>query len=323
MSAAVKLVEAAWRVTEESEAWLEAIARAASAVTPGQGAMVYTFTDEPGVGVRIGGHAAQGVPDGFVEATLALNAATTDTEAARFYRSGILAGTVSERRAQTGAEGPDSYDRTVSPLGIPDTFGLTASGPDGRGVVINSPLSTPQGLTGTQRWRWTQLGAHLQAAWRLHETLQRPATEAILDAAGRLDHAEGEARQPDAARRLEDAVQRIEWVRHTEPDALDPWTALVDGRWSLIESYERDGRRHYLAVPNLLGGEALTDRALTERERQVVLHVVQGDSNKLVAYQLGIQPGTVATLLRRALDKLGVDSRRELIWLYHRLQGDR
>ena len=38
-----------------------------------------------------------------------------------------------------------------------------------------------------------------------------------------------------------------------------------------------------------------------------------GHSNKLIAYDLGLSPGTVSVLLQRAARKLGVSSRTALI----------
>jgi DNA-binding CsgD family transcriptional regulator len=53
--------------------------------------------------------------------------------------------------------------------------------------------------------------------------------------------------------------------------------------------------------------------ALTSREREVAARVASGCSNKVVAFELGVSTGTVAVLLRRALRKLGLASRLDLI----------
>ncbi|RYZ39533.1 MAG: LuxR family transcriptional regulator, partial [Myxococcaceae bacterium] len=52
---------------------------------------------------------------------------------------------------------------------------------------------------------------------------------------------------------------------------------------------------------------------LSSREQQVVLQAIQGHSNKLIAIELELTESTVATHLRRALVKLGLRSRRDLI----------
>ena len=71
------------------------------------------------------------------------------------------------------------------------------------------------------------------------------------------------------------------------------------------------------AYPNAAHVCAL--HALSPRERQVVAYVAQGDSNKLIAYQLGISLGSVSNTLSRAIAKMGLRTRRELIRLYNKL----
>jgi DNA-binding CsgD family transcriptional regulator len=46
---------------------------------------------------------------------------------------------------------------------------------------------------------------------------------------------------------------------------------------------------------------------LTERERQVLAYADLGQSNKLIAYSLGLSTSTVSTLLSRARRKLGIE----------------
>lgn len=95
--------------------------------------------------------------------------------------------------------------------------------------------------------------------------------------------------------------------------ALKLWRALIDGRWSLIDRFDRDGRRFILAHRNDLSGRSL--RALTSRERQVASYAAMAHSNKLIAYELGISLGAVSTHLSAALAKLGLESRVELVRL--------
>src|SRR5262245_25636839 len=79
---------------------------------------------------------------------------------------------------------------------------------------------------------------------------------------------------------------------------------LVAVRWSLVEHFERDGRRFYLAHKN--DPELAADRSLTRRERQVLAYAELGYSNKLIAYSLGLSSSTVATLLFKGRRKLGM-----------------
>jgi DNA-binding CsgD family transcriptional regulator len=78
----------------------------------------------------------------------------------------------------------------------------------------------------------------------------------------------------------------------------------VSGRWSLVEHFERDGRRYYLAHKN--DPELTKDRSLTPQERVVLGYAELGHSNKLIAYELGLSSSTISTTLNRAKKKLGI-----------------
>ena len=324
----IRLAQLAYKLDIPDSQWYSTVAEAAAVLTPGGvGAMVYAFDASAGTGIQIPSWGSFGVTDEFAAATLELNRRTTAAEAELFYRRGILCGTVSEQLASTGRTRPEdsTYDVTVAGLGIPDSFGLTASAPDGRGIVVNAPLSTSIRLDARTRRLWSQLAVHLQAGYRLRRNLQWGSArrEAVVDPEGRVEDARADARSPDARERLARAARSIDHARSSRgPDdareALDLWEGLVDGRWSLVEHFERDGRRYFLAYKNPC--DIADPRALTPRERQVVAHIGQGDSNKWAAYELGIREGTVAKLLERALYKLGVSTRHELVWIYNTLR---
>jgi DNA-binding NarL/FixJ family response regulator len=142
-----------------------------------------------------------------------------------------------------------------------------------------------------------------------------PNDECVLAPDGRAVHAEGDATEIGARERLRDAVVRRERARMREvrrepQEALALWPALVSGRWSLLDRFERDGRRYVVARRN----EPLPPGplALTARERQVCGHLVQGDSVKLTAYTLGLAASTVSAVARSALLKLGVRNASQL-----------
>ena len=314
---AIRLVEAAHRITLPREDWLEAIAEAAAALTPeGTSAMAYAFdASEPHRGVAIEAHARRGLDDDFVEATFALNRATREEEAQLFYGEAVVCGTVSEMLESASAQAGSAarYAKTVGQRGYPDTFGVTAPGRDGRGIVVNAPLSRPTPLDAQRRRLWSRLGQHIrtgdQSRRRLLADLEPPA--AVVLPSG-----------PDVRERLSRAVRNADAARSSRgPDdaeeALAMWEGLLDGRWSLLEQFERDGRRFFVVHENAPG--IRDPRALTHRERAVVDLVTRGYSNKHTAHALGVSLGTVAKLLQRALDKLGFERRHQLIWVHRRL----
>jgi DNA-binding CsgD family transcriptional regulator len=97
------------------------------------------------------------------------------------------------------------------------------------------------------------------------------------------------------------------------------WRALLDGRWSLVDCTESDGRRVVLARRNEPG--VRDPRALAPRERDVLAHVALGHSNKYIAYLLGIATSTVATHLASAMLKIGLRSRRDAIAMFRSCGG--
>jgi DNA-binding NarL/FixJ family response regulator len=88
------------------------------------------------------------------------------------------------------------------------------------------------------------------------------------------------------------------------------WRALVDGRWSLVDGFDSDGKRFVVARRNEPCAVAL--HTLTSRETHVASLAARGHSNKLIAYELGLSEATIATHVARAKSKLGVHSRVQL-----------
>lgn len=93
--------------------------------------------------------------------------------------------------------------------------------------------------------------------------------------------------------------------------SIDDWKGLVSGRWSLLDRFERDGRRYVVAQENM--PYAPGPDALSTRETQVLGYAALGHHNKLIAYDLGISHSTVRVLMARAASKLGARSREEAV----------
>jgi DNA-binding CsgD family transcriptional regulator len=131
----------------------------------------------------------------------------------------------------------------------------------------------------------------------------RDDRESLREATHNVDRARGKLRRSDPAR------------------AIELWKGLVEGRWSLVDHFDHDGKRYVFAKRNSL--ELCPWRTLTERELQAVALVAEGSTLKLAAYQLGVSVATIAADLARARDKLGVRSRLELAAAYRARDGTR
>jgi DNA-binding NarL/FixJ family response regulator len=155
----------------------------------------------------------------------------------------------------------------------------------------------------------TRLAAHLGAAYRLR--LDERDADAVLTPEGAVLHAERDA---IALRERLGASARAILRAKSERDpaaGLAFWTAMVDGRWTLVERIDTDGKRLLFARKNAPG--ARVRGALTERERTVVERASMGRPLSYIAYELGLAGSTVSETLARALGKLGIANRAELV----------
>jgi DNA-binding NarL/FixJ family response regulator len=96
--------------------------------------------------------------------------------------------------------------------------------------------------------------------------------------------------------------------------ATQLWRQLELGSWSVVDQVDHERRCFLFAQENAL--EARVARALTEREREVVVFASRGLSNKVIAYELGVTSSTVSTHLSHAAAKLGLASRAAIIETY-------
>ena len=184
---------------------------------------------------------------------------------------------------------------------------------------FQGPLARPQVLSLRTRHRFETLTRHLTAAHRLRRRLSRsegvmtsPRLAAVLTPDGRVTHARDDGRTLAVRRRLFEAVVNLERRRRAGPSeddaTLNSWPAVIDNRWTLVDHFEADGRRFVVAVENPPGYGSLS-----QRERAVAERAARGQSNKRIAYDLGIADATVRVLVWRASAKLAVRTRAQLV----------
>lgn len=212
----------------------------------------------------------------------------------------------------------------LSAMDVGGAAGVMGIDPSGRGVAFGTwrPSGTPAPARRGEAEFWARVAPHLATAARLRRLLQvTPAeAEAVLEPSGRLVHAE-----PAAAGRIEREALRQAVVqfdrargRGRKDDAavaLSLWRCMVEKRWTLVDRFERDGRRYLVAYPNAPDARHRLP-SLSARERTVAAAAALGHSNKVVAYELDLAVSTVATMLSRAMKKLGVASRLELVRVF-------
>ncbi|NVB79686.1 MAG: hypothetical protein HOV81_14920 [Kofleriaceae bacterium] len=114
----------------------------------------------------------------------------------------------------------------------------------------------------------------------------------------------GDARTQTARSALRRAVLQRERARGGRRSGEgELWTALVLGRWTLIDRFEENGRRFVLAVRT---PQMAAIRALDARERRIIAAVARGESNKAIAIDNSLSEATISRIVRRALASLGV-----------------
>lgn len=309
MNDPLALVEAAYQHEESEAAWLGGIVRAASGYDCGFGVAAYSVALE-GAKPAIGSFVRSGDDDGIEQSVRLMTASLPRAVAARVYAPTEYVGNAAFRLRRVGAAKVHAWALVA---GDPAVRAVTLVFPgDAASFDPNAPFPHRRAALGL-------VGAHIGAALRLRR-LSAPlsetdrATEAVLDARGRVLHAEGEAR--DRRESLTEAVIRRERargkLRRLSPDeAAGMWSVLVDGRWSIVDSIERDGKRLVLARKNPISRAEVF--ALTEAERDVVWLTSLAHSYKYIAYELGITPSTVHRRLASALRKLRLRTRADLL----------
>jgi DNA-binding CsgD family transcriptional regulator len=118
-------------------------------------------------------------------------------------------------------------------------------------------------------------------------------------------------------------VRRAEAQRSAEAvgseAALQAWRGLTDGRWSIVDQVESDGKHFLVARRNELDTGDVRVTTLTPIERQACAMRAAGHSQKLIAYELGIHTSAVARHLANGMNKLGIRSSsalaRRFAWL--------
>ncbi len=216
--------------------------------------------------------------------------------------------------------------------GARDVLAVTGLDPTGHGVWLGSIRAKRGRPKAREIEALARLGAHMATAYRIRRriagTPERvlPPEEAVLSPDGSVEHAEGPAKTKEARDELRRAVVTLERVRsksgHADPEAaVASWRGLVSARWSLLDRFERDGRRYVVAAEN----EATLPRvrALSPREEQVVAYAALGHDNKVIAYELGLSASTVRVLMARAAAKLAVRRRVDLIARYQMLVAEK
>lgn len=337
---AIAVVEASYDLQSQETDWFLGVARAVNAMPlcSGLGTLAYHVTEHPGGHFEI---------SNAVQSSSQLNLVGRIERMGRLLRQrregdlgviGLSSAAMYERVLRLATRSRPNqlvlldFDlvgpRWMYTLGVPnvrDVMMLVNHHIDGLGItIVARGLAAIGRLRPAERRMYQMLGAHIKAGFRLRRRLRKMLDlsimdegDAVIDAkSARVLHARGEARNRSPRQTLREHALRIEHVRTAAARrdscrALEVWEGLIDGRWSLVDQVDRDGRRYIVAHRN---AESVADpRGLTDMEVRTVRLASLGYCNKVIAYHLGLSEGTVSTHLHYAMRKLGIGTRVELL----------
>ncbi|MEY4547896.1 MAG: hypothetical protein RL685_4091 [Pseudomonadota bacterium] len=312
----LQVVDAAYAAAPNDEAWLRGVLYAATPTLDwGLGLCASTFA-LPDATVR-----EKPVITAFVESGEGSALRDAMEEMHRTAPAGLLRSAFSCNLVSTLSDflqcdlaGRPDVGPQLARLQARDMMGIVGFDPAGFGVVLSPLLPASGSLPPAVRRAWLRVVTHLSAGLRLRASPQ-PSQEAVLDLAGKVHEATGNALDKGARAALRQAARAIDRSRSCRVDsvdeALDLRNPLVAGQWSLVDQFDADGRHFLVACRNAL--DDATPAALSQREDQATALAAQGYSNKRIASVLGLSTGSVSTLLYRASRKWGAGSRTRLI----------
>jgi DNA-binding CsgD family transcriptional regulator len=178
-------------------------------------------------------------------------------------------------------------------LSGPDALYLSFSG-EGGPAFLFAPLVDGLRPSARQRRALLQIHSHLAVGYQLRKDEPSREDGGDLRAAALAFGAPAERALSEEARTL--------------------WHALLEGRLTFVDHFDREGRRYLVMKSH--EHLAPTSLRLCLREGAVLELAGLGYSNRQIARRLRLSIPTVATYLSHSMAKLGIASRLQLIQLY-------
>lgn len=205
-----------------------------------------------------------------------------------------------------GRISPQINSRFIHHAGIVDMLGFFAGTREGGLVGLTTLLHARSSTSPRERGHWQPLAAHLAAAWRLRQRFDSGAamdelTDAVFRPDGRMSEARVQLHGP-MRERLRELVRRRELERSSRTGSHGMWSELIEGRWTLVDHFEANGRRVVIALRNTPMGESLC--RLTDREVDALAQARNGASNKEIGLRMNLSTSSVTRLLQTVTRKL-------------------
>lgn len=315
----IAIADAGYSITRSDTAWLEGVLEAARPLLDHGGFIHGYLVDAKARTFRSA--AAIQLPEGadFEKHVRHAHPPTGDADIAHAARAANLV----TSSAIYGLTGPALAARCFFPdgFGVEDCIALSAADPSGIACMLMGGLPFVGRVAHRDQTRWAHVASHLGAALRLRERLLAAPEEVGLDAADalldprtlRVQHGTADTEAHRAA--IRSAAELLS-ARHRGDDAaklIAAWRALVAGRWSLIDTFDTDGKRFFVLRKN--EPTAPGPPLLSPVQRAISAYVAMGHSNKAIAYHLGLSESSISRAVAEVCKVLGVPSRAQLAQL--------
>ncbi|MEZ4458383.1 MAG: helix-turn-helix transcriptional regulator [bacterium] len=299
----LELLERAYDLDLSTQEWQVAMVDGLSALFPraeGRFGFVYTF-DEEGVELPHAHDSPDDVPAELVGGVIANVSSKHQRTAMRLFDT-VQCSTLSKRLRELG---DTQVAASFREAGVIDCAAICAGNATGAGFFFGAFLPESTNLGVAFQRRWMAVASHLAAVRRLHATLEGidplNHAEMVFDPAlASVVNAKGPAKRTTSRERLRLAAINLDELRRANADEdkrLSRWSALINGRWSLVDVFDSDGRRFVVAIAN--APEAQPIAALSKRQAQIVSLLLQGHTQTFIGYELGLTQSTVAYHLAR------------------------
>jgi DNA-binding CsgD family transcriptional regulator len=330
----ISVIEAAYRFDRSQREWMAGILEHILPIwDEGFGVGMFEVRIDEAGRPDIGEFAYAGADRGKFETMIrAMNASLDQEQIRESYQQPFVYATLSERLAPIHDDFRDDpvYQKYAHPVGIYDCRAAQIRDPSGTMYILAGACRHIRQTSARSRRVWERTVAHVAAADRLRRRgtaahIESDDVDAVLDPQGRLLYVDLDNLDPDnhgdVLERAAEAIGRARGgIRRTDSErALELWQALIDGRYSLVEFRDSDGKDFLLARRNAPATEQ--PAGLDPRERLVVNYVVFGHSTELIAYELGLEAAVVRAALDSALTKLRLTSREQLVRLWNTLRA--
>ncbi len=310
----VSIVEACYRPDDSDQSWLQGVLEAARPLLDLGGGIALSLVQEGTQGRRVVLSQGAGRLTDMVRLSWPLIEQTDAESYQKLFYPRKLVVAASALAPTFSAPARMALQQFLNFTQAEDLVGMLGYPGDGWAFAMFVALDR-EGVAPSVREALRRLRIHVEASLRLRLFASADAV-AVIRPDGALEHVREGALDEDTRAAIGRHAVSIDRARSARGradagGALSLWHALVEGRYSLVERLESDGKRYYHAFENAPHVRAL--RAITETEAVVLSLTLRGLSGKEVAYSTGLSQARISTALALAAERLGFTRREDLL----------